>query len=207
MLKIILKGIIIGWFISGPIGPIGMLVIQRTMNRGVKYGIATGVGATFSDLIYTVITLFCLNFVIGFIEKNQLIIELIGSIIVIFFGYFIFKSNPALQPKPNEPAHDNLFKDFISSFVLTFSNPLIIFVLIALFARLNFITRATNSFLILCGFLSIFAGAMIWWLALTFLVSHFRSKVSIHQLKAVNQITGSIIMLIGLVGTVVSFLK
>jgi len=91
MVEIIIKGIIIGLFVSVPLGPIGMLCIQRTLNRGRKFGIATGLGATTSDLVYTMITLFFLNFVIDFIEQQRYIIQLIGSIILIIFGFFIYK--------------------------------------------------------------------------------------------------------------------
>ena len=83
MIEIIIKGIIIGLFISIPLGPIGMLCIQRTLNRGRKYGIATGLGATTSDLIYTMITLFFVSFVVDLIEQQRFIIELGGSIILI----------------------------------------------------------------------------------------------------------------------------
>ena len=86
MIEIIIKGIIIGLFISIPLGPIGMLCIQRTLNRGRKYGIATGLGATTSDLIYTMITLFFVSFVVDLIEQQRFIIELGGSIILIAFG-------------------------------------------------------------------------------------------------------------------------
>jgi len=92
MVEIIIKGIIIGLFVSVPLGPIGMLCIQRTLNRGRKFGIATGLGATTSDLVYTMITLFFLNFVIDFIEQQRYIIQLIGSIILIIFGFSFIKA-------------------------------------------------------------------------------------------------------------------
>lgn len=207
MIEIIIKGIIIGLFISVPLGPIGMLCIQRTLNRGRRYGIATGLGATVSDLVYTIITLFFLSFVIDIIEHNRFIIQLIGSIILIGFGLFIFRSHPSTQPKPNEAAKHSLFGDFISSFGLTFSNPLVLFVLIALFARFEFITNKSTLLLSICGILSILGGALLWWAVLTFLVSRFKSKLNMRGLKIINQITGLIIILIGCVGVILSLLK
>ena len=206
MLEIILKGILIGLCISVPVGPIGMLVIQRTLNRGRKFGIATGLGASMSDLFYTIITLFFLSFVIDFIEAHRFIIELVGSLVVIFFGYFIYKNNPAVQPKPNETVQHNVYRDFISSFVLTFSNPLFLFVLIALFARIKFIHSGTSLFETILGILAILIGATLWWMTLTYIVSHFRSKIGMHQLKAINQITGGLISLIGCIGLVSSLI-
>jgi threonine/homoserine/homoserine lactone efflux protein len=207
MIEIIIKGIIIGLFISIPLGPIGMLCIQRTLNRGRKYGIATGLGATASDLIYTIITLFFLSFVIDVIEQNRYIIQLAGSALLIGFGIFIFRSHPSRQPKPNEPIKHSLFGDFISSFGLTFSNPLVLFVLIALFARFEFITNDTTLFHSVAGIFSILCGALLWWSLLTYLVSHFRAKLNMRGLKIINQITGIVIILIGCVGVILSLLK
>lgn len=207
MIEIILKGVLIGLCISVPVGPIGMLTIQRTFNRGQKYGIATGLGATFSDLIYTIITLFFLSFVLEFIESHRFVIQLIGSVVVSVFGYYIYKSNPSTQPKPNELRRETLFGDFVTSFGLTISNPLVLFVLIALFARFEFIGSNSTLFITICGILSILGGAFLWWTLLTFLVSHFKTKVNMRDLKVINQITGIIIILIGVVGFILSLTK
>jgi len=206
MLDIIIKGILIGLCISVPLGPIGMLTIQRTLNRGQKHGIATGLGATTSDLVYTIITLFFLNFVLDFIAIHRLIIQLVGSLVVAFFGYYIYQSNPATQPKPNETVKHSLPGDFFTAFGLTFSNPLVLFVLIALFARFEFIDKSTTFLITVCGILSILGGALLWWGLLTYLVSRFKSKLNMRGLKIINQITGFVIILIGCVGTILSLI-
>lgn len=207
MLEIIIKGILIGLCISVPLGPIGMLTIQRTLHRGQKHGIVTGLGATTSDLIYTIITLFFLSFVLDFIEEHRFIIQLVGSLVVGFFGYYIFKNNPATQPKPNETVKHSLPRDFFTSFGLTFSNPLVLFVLIALFARFEFIGNKTTLFVSICGILSILGGAILWWSLLTFLVSRFKNKLNMRELKIINQITGVIIIIIGCIGLFLSLIK
>jgi threonine/homoserine/homoserine lactone efflux protein len=207
MLEIIIKGLLIGLCISVPLGPIGMLCIQRTFNRGIKFGIATGLGATFSDLFYTIITLFFLSFVLDFIEIHRFIIQLIGSGVVVVFGYYIVKSNPSTQPKPNETLKHTLFGDFLTSFGLTLSNPLVLFVLIALFARFQFINSNTTLYISIIGILSILGGALIWWSFLTFLVSHFQNKLNMRNLKVINQISGLIIILIGVVGFILSLFE
>lgn len=207
MLEIIIKGILIGLCISVPLGPIGMLCIQRTLNKGQKYGIATGLGATASDLIYTIITLFFLSFVIDIIEANRFVIQVIGSLLVVGFGVFIYRTNPVTQPKPNETRKHSLLSDFMTSFGLTFSNPLVLFILIALFARFEFISTETTLFVSVIGISSILAGALLWWSLLTFLVSRFRNKLNIRELKLLNQITGFIIIVIGCVGLILSMIK
>ena len=207
MIEIIIKGILIGLCISVPLGPIGMLCIQRTLNRGQKFGIATGLGATASDLVYTLITLFFLSFVIDIIEHNRMIIQLGGSFVVALFGLYIFRSHPSTQPQPDEPAKHTLFGDFVTSFGLTLSNPLVLFVLIALFARFEFINSQTTFFLTVCGILSILGGALLWWNTLTYLVSHFRTRLDMRGLKIINRITGVVIIIIGCVGGVLSWMN
>ena len=207
MFGLVIKGIIIGLCISVPLGPIGMLCVQRTLNRGRKYGIITGLGATTSDLVYTFITLFFLSFVLGFIEAHQMVFQAIGGSIVIIFGHFIFKSHPLSQPQPNITSKGNLFSDFITAFGLTFSNPLILFVLIALFARFEFIADKSPFAVYFIGISSILFGAFMWWVMLTYIISHFRYKLGIRGLRFINIITGSIIIVIGCVGLITSFFK
>ena len=97
MFHTILTGIIIGLFISVPVGPIGILCIQRTVNRGRAHGIITGLGATTSDLIYAVLVGFSMSFVINFIETHQMTIQIVGSLIIFGFGLHIFRTNPVRQ--------------------------------------------------------------------------------------------------------------
>lgn len=201
MFDIIFHGIIIGLSISVPLGPIGMLIIQRTLHRGQKYGLATGFGATTSDLVYTIISLFFLSFVVGFIDAHKDIIQIVGSVILVFFGFWIFRSNPVTQPRAeDEKSNHSLFGDYITSFLLTLSNPLILFVLIALFAHFTFISVGTKFWHIIVGLASILLGAGSWWLVLTYFASHFRSKINVRELKLVNQITGGVIILLGIIG-------
>lgn len=204
MPEFILKGIIIGLSISVPLGPIGMLTIQRTLHKGRKFGFFTGLGATTSDLVYIILTLFFLNFIEQFIEDQKLIIQVGGSIIIALFGLYIFRSNPAAQPKFKDPANENLFKDYITSFLLTFSNPLIIFVMIALFARFGFGATEVKWYELSAGIASILAGAVIWWSVLTFFASKFRKFLNMRGLKLINIVTGTIIMLIGCAGLILS---
>lgn len=207
MIEIIIKGILIGLLISIPLGPIGMLCVQRTLNRGRRYGIATGLGATASDLIYTIIALFFIGFVLEFLEDKKLIIQVVGSIIVIFFGMFIYKSNPSTQPLPDHRNNETLLNDFFSSLILTLSNPLILFVLIALFARFEFLDSNTTMFLNVTGLLSILTGALLWWSVLTFLVSRFKKDLSYRGLKLMNRVIGVLIITIGSCGILYNIVK
>ncbi len=176
-----------------------MLIIQRTLHKGRINGIVTGLGATLSDLIYTVIALFFLSFVLDFIELHRIIIQTIGSIVVVGFGIFIYKSTPSTQPKIESVNNLRVTKDFLSSFILTFSNPLILFILIAIFSRLNFLEGKTTIWEDLTGISSILGGALFWWVILTLLVSKFRYMFNIRRLKYLNQILGILIIILGII--------
>jgi threonine/homoserine/homoserine lactone efflux protein len=205
MFDIVLHGIIIGLSISVPLGPIGMLCIQRTINRGQKYGLATGFGATTSDLVYTIITLFFLSFVVDFIDAHKLLIQVVGAVLVVIFGVWIFRTNPVTQPRAHDTENQHsLFGDYITSFLLTLTNPLILFVLIALFAHFSFISSDTKFGEMLVGLLSILLGAGAWWFILTYFASHFRNKFNVRGLKLINQITGGFIILLGIIGLIKS---
>ena len=137
---------------------------------------------------------------LDFIEERQVIIQIIGSVIIFFFGLWIYRSHPSAQPTlpDKKPAGHSLFADFITSMALTLSNPLILFVLIALFARFDFVTSEMTIFVHGFALFSIFIGALLWWITLTSLVSKFRNRLNIIGLKIINRITGGVIMAIGL---------
>ena len=99
MLGIVSKGIIIGVLVSAPMGPIGMLCIQRTLNKGRWHGFVTGLGAALSDVIYAALTCLGMGVVVNFVEANQAPLQLIGSIVLGIFGYYIFQSNPVRNLK------------------------------------------------------------------------------------------------------------
>ena len=116
MLGIVSKGIIIGVLVSAPMGPIGMLCIQRTLNKGRWHGFVTGLGAALSDVIYAALTCLGMGVVVNFVEANQAPLQLIGSIVLGIFGYYIFQSNPVRNlkkhGKKNYPSRKTLLQLF-----------------------------------------------------------------------------------------------
>lgn len=204
MLMLILKGILIGLLVSSPMGPIGMLCVQRTLTRGRWHGLATGLGAAVSDMVYALIILLGLSIISDFIDKNEQITLIIGSVILILFGIKVFRTNPIKNWTPDTEITETRYKrDFISAFLFTFSNIAIIFVFITLFARFNFDPVSQGGwFYFVIGLIAICLGAFIWWFFLTTLLSRMRKYVSRNGLKMLNRLIGSILILIGVVGLV-----
>jgi len=139
LLYVLLRGFAIGVLISAPMGPIGMLVIQRTLNKGRWAAFFTGAGASVSDLVYCLLTGFGMSFITGFIERNQTLLQLLGSVVLAAFGAYLFRKNPARALKTPSLQVNTWWKDMVTGFLFTFSNPLILFFIICLFARFNFL--------------------------------------------------------------------
>ena len=207
MIEILYKGIIIGVLVSAPMGPVGLLCIQRTLNKGPWHGLFSGLGASLSDIIYATITCIGLGIVINFITKNQDVLQIIGGVLLLFYGVYIFRSNPSKNlQRPKESSITSYSQDTVSAFFLTLSNPFIIFLYIALFARFNFFSADEKLFSILFGLLSILIGALGWWALITFFVGKLRRVINVRGLWILNKIVGSVIIFVSVAGIVYSIL-
>lgn len=200
------RGIAIGILVSAPMGPVGMLCIQRTLNKGRKAGLYTGLGAALSDLFYCLLTGFGLSFIEEFLERNQDVIQLIGSGVLIGFGLYIFKQNPSKRLKKNPSGGGSYKTDFISGFLFTFSNPLILFLIVGLFARFNFLMPEIRFYHYLIGYLFILGGAAAWWYGVTWFVDRVRAHFNLRSLWLINRILGIIILGFAAVGIVTSII-
>ena len=206
MLGLISKGIVIGVLVSAPMGPIGMLCIQRTLNKGRWHGFVTGLGAALSDVIYAALTCLGMGVVVNFVEANQTPLQLIGSIVLGIFGYYIFQSNPVRNLKKQREKKLSFTQDFITAFLLTFSNVLIVLLYIGLFARFGFVLPEHSVWMLLGGIAFIGVGAVLWWFGITFFVNIVRKKFNLRGIWILNRIIGSIVMLVSAVGLVYTLL-
>lgn len=202
LLYIIFSGFFIGVFISAPMGPIGMLVIQRTLNKGRTSALFTGVGASISDLFYCLLTCMGLSFVTDFIEANQDILQTIGSMLLIFYGIYLFRSNPSRALRPPMECPNTYWRDFGTGFLFTFSNPLILFFIIGLFARFNFMDPRYQYYHYILGYMSIAAGALGWWFMITYFVNKVRSHFNVRSMWLINRIIASILLIMALMGLI-----
>ncbi len=196
-------GVMVGFLASVPLGPIGIVCIQRTLQRGRLSGFVSGLGAVFTDTLYAIIAGFSLSYIITFIEERIIWLQLFGAIILVLLGIHIFRSNPATQLRRNRLRRNSLWKDFLSTAFLTLSNPLAIFLFIAFFAGFRVLDRTMGAIdhFILIG--SIFVGAALWWLILTSIVALFRPRINMRSLFWINKIAGSAIITLVVIGLLV----
>ena len=195
-LDIIVKGMIVGIVCSAPMGPVGVLCVQRTLNKGRWYGFVTGLGAATSDMIYALLTGFGMSFVMEFIDNPQykFYLQIFGSILLFCFGYYCYKSDPRKKVHTGKKKQKGtLLHNYVTAFIVTFSNPLIILLFLATFAQFAFVVPEHPVEMSL-GYLSIIGGALLWWYVLTWLVDRIREFFSLNSIVLINRIIGTIVM-------------
>ena len=200
VLYMVVRGLAIGALISAPMGPIGMLCIQRTLNKGRRAAFFTGIGAALSDLTYCLLTGLGMSFITDFILAKELMLQVIGSVVLIAFALYLFKKNPTLALKKPDTSPNTFWKDFGTGFLFTFANPLILFFIIGLFARFNFLLPEFRYYHYILGYASIFGGALLWWWLITFFVNKVRAHFNVRSLWIFNRIISGILILMALVG-------
>ena len=202
MLALAAKGLLIGILVSAPMGPVGMLCIQRTLSKGRWHGFVTGLGAMVSDIIYAMLTSLGMGVVVNFVEANQAPLQLTGSLVLSVFGYYIYQSNPVKNLRKQKERKLSFTQDFITAFLLTFSNVLIVLLYIGLFARFGFILPDHSLGMIIGGIICIGIGAISWWLFITYIVSKLRKWFNVRGIWLMNRIVGSAIIILSIIGII-----
>jgi len=200
MVNLVFKGILIGIVASAPMGPVGVLCVQRTLNKGRWYGFVTGVGAAASDIIYALITGLGMSFVMDFVNNAQtkFLLQILGSVILLIFGIISFRSNPTRNMRVSGHNKGTLLHNGLTAFLVTFSNPLIIFLFMGCFAQFAFVIPDHPVEMCL-GYASIVFGALLWWYGLTWLVDKVRAIFDVSGIVIINRVIGSVVILFSLI--------
>lgn len=186
-------------------GPVGMLCIQRTLNDGKQNGLMTGLGAVAGDMLIALLAIIAalgLGFSTEFIQKHEGPLKVIGSIVLIVFGYVVFHKNPSKNLTKLKEKSASAWKVFGSSLILTISNIATLFLYIALFARFNVIDSSKPFGYDLMTVLFIGIGAFLWWLLVTYVVNRLRNKFNVRGLKIFNKIIGALLISLGVAGII-----
>ncbi|MCT4672534.1 MAG: LysE family translocator [Prolixibacteraceae bacterium] len=202
-LELFVKGLIIGLCASIPLGPIGVLCVQKTINKNRKAGFYAGLGAASSDTIYALIAGFSLNYIIEFIRLYEVFFRLFGAGILIVLGWHIFQSDPSADVQKFKRKGASYWQDYFFTFLLTFSNPLAILIFFSIFAGFGFVLKASEPLLAVVLIGGIFIGACLWWFTLTSIVNMFRHKFNMKNLQLGNRIAGSVIVVFAIITLIV----
>jgi threonine/homoserine/homoserine lactone efflux protein len=194
-----LKGLIIGFAMAVPIGPLGVMCIRKTLAEGHTRGLIIGLGAATADSLFGSIAAFGLTFISDVIASQHFWLRLVGGGLLLFLGIRTFR---AKRKDPSIPLDNKgLLRSYVSSFVLALTNPVTIFAFVAVFAafglghRLNIISACILV-------LGVFAGSCLWFLTLGYVATLFRKKLDSKGLRWVNRISGVLIILSGVAALV-----
>lgn len=195
----IFRGILIGLMVSIPLGPMGVLIIQKTLQKGTLSGFVAGLGVACADLFYALVAVFGLGIVMNVIQAHELLLQIIGGIFLMIVGLKIYFDNPLKQIRMKKKiTKTGLLGDFLALFFLTISNPIPIVVFMAVFAGASVFSDEPSIQIQLFVFLGILIGTSLWWYTLSTLVNIFRKKFRLRVLITINRVSGAIITLLGI---------
>jgi threonine/homoserine/homoserine lactone efflux protein len=200
MIRLLLRGIIIGLSIAAPVGPIGVLCIRRTLAEGRATGFVSGLGAATADAIYGSIAGFGLTFIAGFLVDQQTWIRLLGGLFLCYLGLRAFFARAAEGAEL--PQGRGLLSAYGSTFLLTLTNPMTILAFAAIFAGLGVaeVGRDYASAAVLV--LGVFGGSVLWWFALSSVADLFRERFDVRALRWINRASGVVVVGFGVAALV-----
>jgi threonine/homoserine/homoserine lactone efflux protein len=193
-LELLIRGIIAGLIIAAPVGPVNVICVQRTIAKGWRSGLISGLGSAAADSIYGSIAAFSITFVIRILVKEEFWIRLVGGCLLILIGVlYYFKHPQSLEEHGNESEK----KEFVSTFFLTLTNPTTVLSFLVVLSAVGLARNETwwLTSLIVGG---IFVGSMLWWVILTGTVNYFRDRFSNRTMLWMNRIAGLAIGAFGL---------
>lgn len=209
----LVKGVLAGLTISIPLGPIGVLLINRTVNKGIRSGFASGLGIATADTFYALVAAFGLSFLTNFMIKQQLSLKLIGGASLLYMGWRIYNKNPfklrsIFSKECNEKCKgSNILVDFFSMFALTITNPFTVVFYGTIFTVLGFTVANLGVKGIYVVAIGIYLGAAIWWLVLSSGINLFRNRLRLRGIWLINKIMGGLIIALALIAAVSIFVK
>lgn len=189
------RGVLIGFAIAAPVGPIGLLCIQRTLADGRLTGLATGLGAATADAVYGMVAAFGLTAISAFLVQQRLGLGLIGGAFLCYLGVRTLLAPPAQRAAAVTAG--NRWSAYGSTFLLTLTNPMTIFSFMAVFAGVGLAASADygRAATLVAG---VFAGSAAWWLLLSGGVALLRDRITPAALRWINRAAGMILLVFGI---------
>jgi threonine/homoserine/homoserine lactone efflux protein len=195
---IFLRGLVLGFLIAAPVGPIGILCIRRSLAMGRVAGLLTGLGAATADGFYGCIAAFGLTFLSDLLVSQAFWLRLLGGAFLCYLGITTFLSKPAEAATTEPEIRGTYVSLYASTVFLTITNPMTILMFAGVFAGTGLATNGDyrTATLLVAG---VFLGSALWWLFLSFGVSLLRTKINARSLLGLNKISGLILLIFGIV--------
>lgn len=198
-----ITGIIIGFSLSVPVGPIGLLCIRRTLTKGRLSGLVSGLGAASADVVYGSVAGFGITVISTFLTEHTIILRIVGGCLLLYVGRLIYYSAP--EDRNNNGYEVGLVKDYISTFILTLTNPLTILAFAAIFAAAGVGSGEAHFLETIVLIAGVGLGSALWFTTLSTIVGFVHHMIETRHIRLINKISGAIIGLFGfaVIGSVV----
>ncbi len=203
-----LKGLLIGFSLAAPIGPVGMIIIFRTIRQGRIAAFTLGFAVALADSMFGMIAGFGLTAIASYLMVHMNWMKIIGGSFMIFLAIKAFSKKIAMMEE--KESNNDLIKQVLSIFILVLTNPQTILVYIAMMAGLGLGTDNMNHFNASVVIAGVFTGSLCWWFLLTTITSLFKAKINLTRLKLVNTINGLLLSVVGawaIISAMTSFYK
>jgi threonine/homoserine/homoserine lactone efflux protein len=199
-IALLVRSVVIGFLIAAPVGPIGVLVIRRTLTDGRVAGLVTGLGAATADALYGAIAAFGLTIVSSVVLSQQFWIRLVGGLFLCYLGTRTLAAHPGARAA--RAAGRTLLQAYTATLILTLTNPVTILAFAAIFAGLGVTMTPNSSSAAAMTVLGVFVGSTLWWVVLTGAAALLRARLTPAIMHGVNRVSGVIILGFGLVALV-----
>jgi threonine/homoserine/homoserine lactone efflux protein len=201
-----LHGLMLGFFIAAPVGPIGILCIRRSLTLGRMAGLLTGLGAATADGFYGSVAAFGLTFLADLLVSQAFWLRVIGGLFLCYLGVKTFLAKPAEENATGLEMRRTYLSLYASTVLLTLTNPMTILMFVGVFAGSGLATGRNYArcfadttrvaTLLVTG---VFLGSALWWFLLSFGASLFRTKINAPNLRSLNKISGLILLVFGVI--------
>lgn len=181
-LALFAQSLLIGFSIAAPVGPIGLLTIQRTLQQGTGAGLATGLGAAVADAVYGAVGAFGVTALIEAMTAARLPLAAGGGAFLLWLAFKTWRS-PVAEAAAQAPGGSGLLRCFAGTFVLTLSNPATILSFVAVFGALAGRMATASPWTMIAGVL---LGSALWWLLLSVAVGGLRERFDVRWRRRVN---------------------
>ncbi len=198
-----IKGLVIGFAIAAPVGPIGILCIQRSLIQGKMHGVISGIGAATADAVYGFIAAFGLTVISNFLISQKIWFQIIGGCFLCYLGIRTFFSRPT--ENGSEINKGSLITAYTSTMFLTITNPMTVLSFMAIFSGLGLAAENRSLIFSVLLVLGVFAGSVLWWVLLSLGVTLIKKKVNDRFMIWINRSSGLILLIFGLMAVYYAF--
>jgi threonine/homoserine/homoserine lactone efflux protein len=195
--NLFVKGLIVGFCLAAPVGPIAVLCVQRTMQHGRMAGFVSGLGAAAADALYGTLAAFGVTFISEFLLDHRMFFQRVGGAILCVLGVRLLLLRPP-QNTSEKKTDRGLSRDFLSTLVLTLTNPMTFIAFAAIFTTLGIGVVRGHSVLTVELVGGVFLGSAVWFTFLIGMVNIFRDRFRYQTLVTINKATGIFVIGVGI---------